>query len=199
MQSLSLIVSLLEKVSLVLLVLYLASRTRPFGQVLQKDFNAGNRVVLIIVFAALSIYGTYSGVKLESGAIVNIREMAPMAAGLVGGPIVGFAVGLVGGIHRYTLGGLTALPCGISTTLAGLAAGLVLYGNKGKLISVRAAVLFAVLIEAAAMGIILLIARPFSQALDAVRVIAVPMISVNAIGVAVFVFMMRNVTREKYL
>ncbi len=26
--------------------------------------------------------------------------------GLFGGPVVGFAVGLTGGIHRYTLGGL---------------------------------------------------------------------------------------------
>ncbi|MCY7433652.1 hypothetical protein MCZ49_18240, partial [Bacillus safensis] len=34
--------------------------------------------------------------------------------GLIGGPFVGIGAGLLAGIHRYTLGGSTALSCAIS-------------------------------------------------------------------------------------
>lgn len=199
MSTVSLVVALLEKVSLVLVVLYLLERAGFFRRILRKDFNLGNQAFLVIVFGALSLYGTYSGVKLTSGTIVNIREMAPMAAGLVAGPVVGILVGLIGGIHRYFQGGLTALPCAISTTVAGLAAGVIFVASKKGLVVVWGAAAFAVLMEAAAMGLIMLLARPYADAWQAVQVIALPMILANAAGVTIFVFMMKSVIKEKYL
>ena len=199
MSTVSLVIALLEKVSLVLVVLYLLGRTRLFVRMLQKDSNLRNRAFLVIVFGALSLYGTYSGVKLPSGTIVNIREMAPMAAGLLAGPVVGVIVGLVGGIHRYFQGGLTALPCAISTVVAGLAAGVIFVVSKKGLVHVWGAAVFAVLMETASMGLILLLARPYSDAWQAVQVIALPMILANVAGVAILVFMMKSVIKEKYL
>ena len=199
MSTVSLVIALLEKVSLVLVVLYLLARTGLFVRILQRDFNLGNRAFLVIVFGALSLYGTYSGVKLPSGTIANIREMAPMAAGLLAGPVVGTVVGLVGGIHRYFQGGLTALPCAISTIIAGLGAGIIFVASKKGLVAVSVAAVFAVLMEAAAMGLILLLARPYAAAWQAVQVIALPMILANAAGVAILVFMMKNLIKEKYL
>jgi len=199
MSIVALVVALLEKVSLVLVVLYLLARTGLFVRILQRDFNLGNRAFLVIVFGALSLYGTYSGVRLPSGTIANIREMAPMAAGLLAGPVVGTVVGLVGGIHRYFQGGLTALPCAISTIIAGLGAGIIFVASKKGLVAVSVAAVFAVLMEAAAMGLILLLARPYAAAWQAVQVIALPMILANAAGVAVFVFMMKNMMGEHQL
>ncbi len=43
--------------------------------------------------------------------------------GLLGGPVVGGLVGLTGGLHRYSMGGMTALSCMISTIVEGLLGG----------------------------------------------------------------------------
>ena len=43
--------------------------------------------------------------------------------GILGGPAVGMAVGLTGGLHRYSLGGFTASACAVSTTVEGLIGG----------------------------------------------------------------------------
>jgi len=56
------------------------------------------------IFGSLVVYGTLRGIEL-SGAIANVRDLAPLVAGLLGGPITGTLVGLIGGIHRYILGG----------------------------------------------------------------------------------------------
>ena len=45
--------------------------------------------------------------------------------GLLGGPVVGGLVGLTGGLHRYSMGGMTALSCMISTIVEGLLGGSV--------------------------------------------------------------------------
>lgn len=57
------------------------------------------------LFGSLAVYGTLRSIEL-SGAIVNIRDLAPLVAELLGGPITGTLIGLIGGIHRYIfLGG----------------------------------------------------------------------------------------------
>ena len=68
------------------------------------------------------------------GAIANNRVIGAVIAGLIGGPTLGFSVGLTAGIHRYFIGGFTAVSCGLSTTVEGLLAGLVHYvfSEEGK-------------------------------------------------------------------
>lgn len=61
-----------------------------------------------------------------SGAIANIRDLGPMLAGLVGGPVIGLGAGAIGGIHRYFLSGFTAIPCALATVIAGLGGGNVI-------------------------------------------------------------------------
>lgn len=56
----------------------------------------------------------------SSSTIANTRIMGVGISGLLGGPIVGIGVGSIAGIHRYMLGGTTALSCAISSILAGL-------------------------------------------------------------------------------
>jgi sigma-B regulation protein RsbU (phosphoserine phosphatase) len=142
---------------------------------------------------------TYGGVihQLEvNGAITNIRDIGPMVAGLIGGPVMGVAVGLIGGVHRYFLGGFTALPCALATVLVGLFGGLIYRLRKGTFISVAGAVAFAALMEAFHMVLVLLLARPYSQAVLVVREVAMPMIVANALGIMIFAFMISNKIKE---
>ncbi len=122
-----LLFDLVGKISLVIVVAYLVTRSRYFAEILDKQFNFKNQAILILIFGAFSIFGTYSGIKLPSGAIANIRDLGPMIAGLIGGPVVGLGAGLIGGTHRYFLGGLTCVPCSLATVIAGLAGGI---GNQ---------------------------------------------------------------------
>ncbi|MHA2428564.1 MAG: LytS/YhcK type 5TM receptor domain-containing protein, partial [Candidatus Hermodarchaeia archaeon] len=101
----NLLVDLAKTASVVVVFAYIVSRSRFFIGILDKQFTFKNQLVLILLFGALSIFGTYGGIRLPSEAIVNIRDLGPMVAGLAGGPITGLGAGLIGGIHRYFLGG----------------------------------------------------------------------------------------------
>lgn len=149
-----------------------------------------------VLFGLLAIYGTLMGTPLEDGTIINVRELAAMAAGFAGGPLAGLIAGLMGGIHRYTVGGATALPCAISTILIGVLAGFVSAKLSGRLYLVKALTLGFVL-ESAAMGLILALVQPFSVAVSILSQIAVPMIAANTVGFVLWVYLFRKVSPEK--
>jgi sigma-B regulation protein RsbU (phosphoserine phosphatase) len=152
-------------------------------------------IIFVLVFGGFSIFGTYVGIPLYSGAISNIRDLAPMVAGLTAGPVVGLAVGLIGGIHRFCMGGFTCFSCSLSTILAGLIAGFIYSINKKKLVKLFPAIGVAILIELIHGGLTLLIARPFDEALRVVMVAIPEMLIANAIGMALSIIIIHN-TRE---
>jgi len=161
-----------------------------FKKAEMRDFAA-----FIAIFGFFSIFGTYVGIPGNYGSITNIRDLAPMVAGLVAGPYVGVAVGLIGGIHRLSLGGDSALACCLATVLAGLIAGLVYRYNNGILIGIIPAMVFAVGIELLHASLALALINPFTEAVDIV-VTAIPaMIIANALGLAISVIVIHN-TKE---
>jgi sigma-B regulation protein RsbU (phosphoserine phosphatase) len=91
-----------------------------------------------------------------------------MIAGLIGGPVIGLGAGLIGGIHRYFLGGFTCVPCSLATVLAGLFGGIIYILRRGKFIGVSGAVLFAALMETFHMILTLILAHPYSEAVKVV-------------------------------
>ncbi len=186
----SILLRLLEQACLVIIVFYLLFQIKFFRRMLDGKFNLLDQLILAVIFGALAIYGTYSGVQ-TSGAIANIRNLSPMIAGFLGGPWAGLGAGLIGGVHRYFMGGFTAIPCALGTTISGLAAGIMLYLLKGKL-GVWKPTLYAFLMECADMGLLLLMAQPFDKALNLVSVIAVPMILGDTAGIAIFSFMLHR-------
>ena len=188
---------LVEKICVVVLFAYIVTRTKYFTQVLGRQSDIKNRVFLVLAFGGFSIYGTYSGVELPSGAIANIRDLGPMIAGLAGGPVVGLGAGLIGGIHRYFLGGFTAVPCALATVIAGLVGGMINGWRKGDFVGIPGAMVFAFLMESFHMGLALLIARPFSEALAVVKLVSVPMILANTIGMAIFALVLTNLIKER--
>jgi LytS/YehU family sensor histidine kinase len=156
-------------------------------------------IIFILVFGGFSVFGTYIGIPLSDGVISNIRDLAPMVAGLVAGPYVGLAVGLIGGIHRFFMGGFTALACGLSTVLAGVIGGLIYLLNKKKLVNMFQGIGIAIGIELIHGLMTLLIARPFDAALD-VALTAIPeMMIANAIGVVLCIIIIHNAMEIKEL
>jgi sigma-B regulation protein RsbU (phosphoserine phosphatase) len=185
---LGILLSLLAQACLVTVVFYLLFQIRFFRRMLDGTTTILDQLILAIIFGALAVYGTYSGVQ-TSGAIANIRNLGPMVAGFLGGPLAGLGAGLIGGVHRYFMGGFTAVPCALGTITSGLAAGIMYLLLKGNL-GVWKPALYAFVMECADMGLLLLMAQPFDKVLNLVAIIAAPMILADTAGVAIFAFML---------
>ena len=194
--SIDLFVELVKSMAVIVMVAYLFTRTRLYRQVLDRRLSRQGRVLLALIFGAFSIWGTVAGVEILGG-IANTRDMGPALGGLLGGPWVGIGAGLIGAAQRLAMGGFTAVPSALATVMAGFAGGVVYLLFKRRVAPVWAAMLLALFTETSLMGINLLMARPYADALALVREVIAPMIIVNAIGMGVFVFIIRNEERER--
>ncbi|WP_022942240.1 sensor histidine kinase [Psychromonas hadalis] len=199
-----LIFSLLQQLSVYLVIAYLLSKTPLFMPLTMLSGRLSQRLACYVVFSLFCILGTYFGLAIEN-AIANTRAIGAVMGGLLGGPIVGFAVGLTGGLHRYSMGGFTDVACAISTTAEGLLGGFVhlYFMRRGSVEKIfNPLLVFAVLLvaEVMQMSIILLVAQPYQQALDLVKTIALPMIIANSLGAALFMSIIqdRKAIYEKY-
>ena len=191
----NLLFTLLKNMSVIVTFAYFLSRVKYVKKYLSFPFNMKEKIFMIIFFGILSLTGTYLGIYILD-AYANIRGIGAMLGGLLGGPIVGVAAGLIGGLHRYTLGGFTAFACAIGTTTTGLIGGLFHKKYiKGK-IDYRNGFLIGFLALTLEMAIVIAFSRPIPQAIELVRVIGVPMIMSNAIGIAIFINIVNTVKEE---
>lgn len=206
---------MLERVGLIIVFAFLMSRWRFFRGMLFQDQGVQEKSWLIIIFSALSIVSSYTGIKIEGGtiyplnqmihstinaeeAIANTRLIGVAIAGIFGGPLVGVSVGIIAGIHRITLGGFTAVACGVSTILAGfITGGLSRQLKIRQTFSYKKAVMIGICAETLQMIVILIIAKPFEQALQLVSLIALPMIIMNALGILIFFIIIKTFIDEE--
>lgn len=165
-------------------------------RVIAGKFNGFDASLFILLFGGFSIFGTYTGIVLPSGAISSIRDLGPMVAGLVAGPWIGLGAALIGSIHRYFFGGWTALTCSLATLLAGLLGGIVYLLNKKKLLGVFYGVLLAVFVEFVHGIMALLIVRPFDEILAAVLQAIPAMMIADGMGIAISIIILERVSRE---
>jgi two-component system LytT family sensor kinase len=197
----SLFLQLFQTMAIFLVVGYLYCKSPWFRPLTNQNLDRRDKVYLYFFFSALSIMGTYLGHPVQ-GALANTRAIGPVLAGMIGGPVLGTAVGFTGGLHRYFQGGFTAFSCGLSTTTEGLVGGLLcLYlTRRNKLQEIfnpGVAFLTAAVAETLQMVIILAVSRPFSDALALVKVIALPMIVTTSCGCAIFMSIIRD-QRDMY-
>ncbi|MEK3780068.1 LytS/YhcK type 5TM receptor domain-containing protein [Paenibacillus sp. FSL R5-0810] len=206
-----LLITMTERIGIIVTIAFIVTRLRFFRTMLSQDkLSSVQRLQAVLVFGVLGIVGTYTGITVsteslavnkwmlqvsEEEAIANSRVVGIAMAGLFGGWKIGLGAGLVAGLHRFTLGGFTSLACGLATMLAGILASL--FRKKNEQISVSAALVLGALAESLQMLIILLLSRPFDQALNLVAFIGVPMIVANGIGCALFLLIIRSVVNEE--
>lgn len=190
------IFALLQQMSVFLVIAYLFTKSPFFKSFHIQTLEWRQVLLLYVIFTVFSILGTYFGLPIND-AIANTRAIGAVLAGIIGGPLLGGAVGFTAGLHRFSLGGFTAFSCGLSTTAEGLIGGLVhVYlvrrYQQHRLLSPMVAFLTTLIAEITQMLIILAFAKPFDDALSLVRIIAIPMILANATGAAIFVSIIRD-------
>lgn len=156
-------------------------------------------VLLTGLFGGLfGVYGNISGVAL-SGAVISVRDIGPMLGGFIGGPVSGVIAGAIAGVHRLTMGGLTAEACVAATCSIGLLCGLISTLLPNALKKLSWTFLVGVAMECLHLGLVLLLVKPFSTAWEIVRQIALPFITVNAVGIASMMGIIRFVEKQQAL
>ncbi|MYL39936.1 sensor histidine kinase [Halobacillus litoralis] len=202
---------MLERLGIIVTAAFIFTRFHFFRELADQRMLTGKQQMTAIVFFGLfGIIGTYTGItydtnSLEFGrwayqlvdteALANSRVIGIVAAGLFGGWRIGLGAGVIAGLHRFSLGGFTGLACGISAVVAGLIAGF--FHQKGKPLKLKTALFVGALAETIQMGIILLMAQPFTRAWALVQEIGLPMIAANGVGSALFLLIIRNVLNEE--
>ncbi len=193
-----LLIQLMERLGIFAIVFILLMRFDVVKKLLTGKASRYEKLFLSVIFGLFGIAGTYLGVPVQN-AIANSRIVGVALGGILGGPLVGFAAGVIAGGHRYLtdIGGFTAFSCGIATVVVGLIGGVLYQKLKKKSFDPLAALLTGCVVEAVEMIIILLFSRPFEAAVNLVHVMGFPMIIVNSIGLALFIELISTVSREQ--
>lgn len=187
---------LLQLICVIIVAAYLLTRSRIFPEILDGNPTLKTRIILILFFGGLSVYGSISGIEFL-GSVVNVRDLGPMVAGLLAGPWVGMGAGLIGAAYRLSMGGITMYSCAISAIFAGLFGGYIWIYYKKRFPGTTVAVAFAVLMEVFHMALTLLMVKPFDTALAIVSRVYLPMVLANAAGMFVFAVMVKNIQKER--
>lgn len=175
-------------------IVYLFNKYSPaFSFLVKNKLRRRDWLWLYGLFTLLSILGTFLSIKVNvdgqvnDWAMVNIRSIGAVLAGLLGGPLLGTSVGFSSGFVRYLAGGVTAEICFFTTTLAGLIAGyvylLLLKYKPEARFSWLVAFLTTLFVELVALILVFVMV----QDLHLIQVIAVPMVLANSLGVVLCV------------
>ena len=162
------------------------------------------QIAIGVLFGCVSAFASSYGVEWL-GAVVNVRDAAPLSAGLIFGAPAGIISGLIGGLYRWFsvywgAGTYTRLACSIATVLAGLmAAGLrkLMFDNKkptwgyGVCIAVACEVIHMILIFITNMD-------NSSQAFEFVKGATTPMILGNAVAVGAAIIIVSLLSHERF-
>ncbi len=158
----------------------------------------------------LGIYGTMAGVPLN-GAIVSVRDVGPMFAGLTGGPVGGLIAGVIAGTHRLLVGlldpgasvnsKLVTASCVAATLVIGLMCGFLSVKHHEKLKKPWWALLTGVVMETFHLTLLVLIVgiNDFSAGWGIVKAIAIPFILINALGFTLMIAMIAYIEKQRVM
>ena len=161
------------------------------------------QIIIGVIFGGVSAFASSYGVEWL-GAVVNVRDAAPLSAGLIFGAPAGIISGCIGGLYRWFsvywgAGTYTRLACSIATILAGFMAALLrkrMFDNKkptwgyGVCIAVACEVIHMILIFVTNMD-------NSSQAFEFVQGATIPMIIGNAVAVGCAILIVTILSHDR--
>ncbi|WP_027937644.1 LytS/YhcK type 5TM receptor domain-containing protein [Anaeroarcus burkinensis] len=188
----------IKNVGLIVLLAYPLTHYAVLQRSLVMISNSLDKVNLIVIFSMLSIVTNIAGTEVFNGALLSSRIICPAIAGLISGPVVGTIVGAIGGFHRYTLGGFTALPDFLSMIASGLIGGFFYKHYREKRISFGKAFFLGAIAGTLELLLVVLWAKPSVLALALVSWLGPANVIINAIGGGLFVSILKKVQHSQY-
>ena len=161
------------------------------------------QILIGIVFGGLSAFASGYGVEIL-GTVANVRDAAPLCAGLIFGGPAGIISGILGGAYRFFsvywgAGEYTRIACSLSTMLAGIIAAILrrfMFDNKkptwsyGIFITVVCEVLHMLMIFFTNMN-------DSAYAFEFVKAATLPMVIGNAAAVGISLIVV-SLLKRKY-
>ncbi|WP_035051198.1 sensor histidine kinase [Carnobacterium pleistocenium] len=209
-----LFILMLERGGLIIILAYILMNIPYFKNLLGNRRKVSTMVQLIVVFGLFALISNFTGVEIGQNQIrmdqpftdlsvhsslANTRVLTIGVSGLIGGPIIGVAVGLISGVIRYFQGGIDAYVYVISSVLVGLFSGI--YGlkfiRKNAFPKVKEGLIIGAAMEGVQMMCILLLSTHFQEAIDLVQFIGLPMILTNSIGTGIFLSIIDSTLRQE--
>ncbi|ELY2861359.1 sensor histidine kinase [Cronobacter sakazakii] len=191
------LLAVFDRAALMLICLFFLIRLRLFRELLHKSAHTPKELLAVTaIFSMFALFSTWSGVPVE-GSLVNVRIIAVMSGGILFGPWVGIITGVIAGLHRYLIdiGGITAIPCFITSIVAGVISGFI-SRRVPKAQHWRAGILGGMLCETLTMILVVVWAPTTALGLDIVSKIGVPMI-LGTVSIGLIVLLVRSVEGEK--
>lgn len=184
-------------------LLYAAERKTALKKLPYKP----KQIIYGILFGIIAMFSStpYGGVDI-GGAMINVRDAAPLCAGLIFGVPAGIIAGVIGGVFRYIAaiigiaGKYTQLACSISTILAGIIAGFLrrfMFDDKkptwvyGIGIAMITEILHMLMIFLTNMNDV-------ATAFGFVKSCTLPMVLGNCIAVGAAVFVVSSLGKERH-
>jgi|GEM_PF-449332 len=119
--------SLLYNISILFVLVFLIS-------ILTKTLKSNQKLVIIlqgILIGLVTIIGMKYSVELENGLIYDGRSIIICFGTMFFGPVVGLIAAIIGGIYRYSIGGVGLIP-GILTFVISFAVGYIFFLLKNQ-------------------------------------------------------------------
>ena len=163
-------------------IIYLLDRKTIFHKVHDRN----KQIIIGIIFGLIAISATEQGIPLD-GAVLNVRNAAPLTAGLIFGWQAGLIAGFIGGIERFLTptGDFTRIACTLGTIIAGfIGAGIRRFILDNKKTSWFYGFLIGIVTEVIHMLMVFLNnGGDIQRAFRIVEICAIPMILSNGISV----------------
>ena len=148
------------------------------------------QLIIGVAFGAAAVFATETGAPVvDGGAVANVRDAAPVVAGLAFGCPAGIIAGVIGAAERWLCvlwggGTITRVACSSATLVAGLVAGLMrkfVFEDKRPVLGY--AVGIGVGVETFHMLLVLITGLGSTMAsFEYVQACSFPMITLNAIA-----------------
>lgn len=197
MTSLAILGKLLEDSAILFVCLFLLSRLRLFRRLFQKEqYSRNDYLIIAAVFAGIAVIANYSGLRVD-GSLANVRTVTIVTSGMLFGPGIGITTGLIAGLHRYAidLGGATAMPCLLSSILAGIVAGFVgKYARRPW--QWFLGILVGMLAEVVTMVLIFFLTAPHTLGIGIIRQIGWPMI-LSQVSIGLLIMLIQRIEDDK--
>ena len=163
------------------------------------------QIIIGVLFGGVAAFASSYGVEWL-GAVVNVRDAAPLSAGLIFGAPAGIIAGCIGGLYRWFsvywgAGYYTRLACSIATILAGFMAAVLrkrMFDNKkptwgyGVCIAVACEVIHMILIFITNMN-------NSSEAFEFVKGATIPMMIGNAVAVGCAIIIVSLLSHDRLM
>ncbi|MDW3895525.1 histidine kinase [Staphylococcus saprophyticus] len=211
---LNLFILLLERVGLIILIAYILMNINHFKTMMNEREKRRSQWQLIIIFGCFSMISNFTGIQIRGDEIINgtvynhldpdaslanTRVLTIGVSGLIGGPFVALAVAVISGMYRVYIGGADAYIYLISSIFIALISGY--FGYKA-----MRANRYPTIVKGACIGgtteiiqmlCILLFSDNTEHAWTLVKLIAIPMISINSIGTAIFLSIILSTIKQE--